>query len=50
MINRASVEQVIEATCPRQTDIRTETNIVFECVQLNGTRTLHAQRSIVKLL
>jgi len=49
MINRASVEQVIEATCPRQTDIRTE-KIVFECVQLNGTHIttfnngVHAQR------
>jgi len=44
MINSASVEQVIEATCPRQTDIRTEKQIVFECLQLNGNRTVHAQR------
>jgi len=44
MINSASVEQVIEATFPRQTDIRTEKYIMFECVQLNGTRTVHAQR------
>jgi len=41
MINSASV---IEATCPRHTDIRPEKNIVFECVQLNGARTVHAQR------
>jgi len=34
MINSPSVEQVIEATCPQQTDIRTGKKIVFECVQL----------------
>jgi len=41
MISSASIEQVIETTtCPPGKQIPERKPIVFECVQLNGTRTV----------